>query len=481
MSNQNYEIVKNAEGRYDLMVDGQFVKSYSRKADAQRGYLRMGRCAESGAGRGDTTATEAAHLPPASNTGGQTGVSTVSERTTQIVVVNGKAKEIPLRQGSNTAAHIDTITFTFTKEVLIDHETPLDDKHPENVRELAEKLSSTMHTLFGFGISEQKNGINGYKYSFVMGSHTTKYGVVAFGGSNQKDSIMVHLYGDGLTAAIDGWETRLYNWLDVFAPFAKITRCDLAHDFFDGQYTPDQAYQSWQQGGFDNRGQRPRARLHGYDWLDDKRTGKTFYVGTPNSSRLVRVYDKGCEQGDNTSRWVRFELQLRNRDYIIPHDILINAGGYLTAAYPVCQVLFEQYRDCPAKAERVKKTQEINLEHVVKYASQSSSSCINLMEWLGLSDSEIVKLLKGGKAKQPKRLGADKEDCRQANMRYLHEMKEMAQCYDFEVYRYMQQIDHREQQAKFNARMNKLEEQAKLYRMERAFNNSWYAAYADVF
>ena len=255
----SYQIIKNAEGRYDLIVDGQIVKSYSRKADAERGYLRMGRCAESGAGRGDTTATETAHLPPASNTGGQTGVGTVSERTTQIVVVNGKAKEIPLRQGSNTAAHIDTLTFTFTKEVLIDHETPLDDKHPENVRELAEKLSSTMHTLFGFGISEQKNGINGYKYSFVMGSHTTKYGVVAFGGSNQKDSIMVHLYGDGLTAAIDGWETRLYNWLDVFAPFAKITRCDLAHDFFEGEYTPDQAYQSWQQGGFDNRGQRPRA------------------------------------------------------------------------------------------------------------------------------------------------------------------------------------------------------------------------------
>ena len=75
MSNQNYEIVKNAEGRYNLIVNGQFVKSYSRKADAKRGYLRMGRCAELGAGRGDTTATETAHLPPASNTGGQTGVT----------------------------------------------------------------------------------------------------------------------------------------------------------------------------------------------------------------------------------------------------------------------------------------------------------------------------------------------------------------------------------------------------------------------
>lgn len=32
----SYQIIKNAEGRYDLIVDGQIVKSYSRKADAPR-------------------------------------------------------------------------------------------------------------------------------------------------------------------------------------------------------------------------------------------------------------------------------------------------------------------------------------------------------------------------------------------------------------------------------------------------------------
>ena len=172
-----------------------------------------------------------------------------------------------------------------------------------------------------------------------MGTDSVKYGVAAFGGLNQRDSIMIHLYGDGLTAALDGWEKRLYSWFSAFAPFAKITRCDLAHDFFNGEYTPDQAYTDWQAGGYDNRHMRPRARMHGYDWLDDQRTGKTFYIGTPTSSRMVRIYDKGCEQGDKSSPWVRFELQIRNRDYIIPHDILINAGGYLTASYPVAESL----------------------------------------------------------------------------------------------------------------------------------------------
>ena len=331
----------------------------------------------------------------------------------------------------------------------------------------------------GFGIYQQKNGINGYKYSFIMGTDTAKYGVIAFGGLNQKDSIMIHLYGDGLTAAQDGWENRLYNWLEVFAPFAKITRIDLAHDFINGEFTPDDAKTAWESGGFDNKGQRPRARLHGYDWLDDKRTGKTFYVGTPNSSRMVRVYDKGCEQGDNSSPWVRFELQLRNRDYIIPHDILISAGSYLTAAYPICQDLFSRFREQLKKVERIKKTEMINLEHVLKYASQACSPCINALEQFGFDDGEIKVLLKGGKTKLPKRLGADKHDCRQANVQYIHQMKTIAQQHNAEVQSYMKEISERERQAKFHQRMDKLAQEAKLFRMQQAFDNSWQAAWYE--
>lgn len=471
----NYSIVKNKDNRYELFLDNKFVKSYTRKSDAKRGYERLRAAAAAGAVEA-TLADAAATQPPASNTGGHNGAErkdTNSVRTSRFVMVNGHLKEIILRQGSKTAAHIDTLTFTLTQDVFIENEIPIDDNHPDNISLLAEKISKTLNTLFGFGLYVQKNGINGYKYSFVMGTDKAKYGVAAFGGLNQRDSIMIHLYGDGLTAALDGWESRLYNWLSVYAPFAKITRCDLAHDFFEGEYTPDQAYSDWKSGGFDKKHMRPRARLHGYDWLDDQRTGKTFYVGTPNSSRMVRVYDKGCEQGDTSSPWVRFELQLRNRDYIIPHDILINAGGYLTAAYPVCETLFDKYKDTPAKPERIKKTEIINLEHVVKYAAQSSSPCINALEWLGFDDAEIVKLLKGGRKKQPKRLGSDKHDCRQANAVYIHQMKMVSNETDFEVYRYMRDIDGRENEARFHKRMEKLYQEARHFRMEQAYANSW--------
>lgn len=307
----------------------------------------------------------------------------VSEKTSVFVNVGGQVKEIPLRKGKSTCAHIDTLSMTMTKEVFIDYDLKIDDDNLKNVELLSRNISSTVHTLFGFGIYEQKNGINGYKYSFKLGTENANYGVIAFGGKNQKDSILLHFTGDGLTAALDGWETRLHAFIQAFAPHTKITRCDLAHDFLHGEYTPDMALQDWINGGFTQKHTRPKARQHGYDWLDEQypeqslntpknKGGKTFYVGTPKSSRMVRVYEKGCELGDKQSKWVRFELQLRNRDYLIPHDILIKAGEYLCGSYPTCENLFFQYEQDISKAERVSKIAEISLEHILYYASNAA-------------------------------------------------------------------------------------------------------------
>ena len=224
------EITQNQQGTFDLYINGQFIRSYTRKADAKRGfsrYVAASGCDAGAASSRQAIADTAAQSAPASNTGGQNGVSREaadkgsnakkstlhahSTKTSQFVMVNGRLKEIPLRQGNATAAHIDTLTFTFTQDVLIEPDLPIDDQNPDNIQQLAVKLSELMQTLMGFGIYQQKNGINGYKYSFVMGTETAKYGVIAFGGLNQKDSIMIHLYGDGLTAAQDGWEERLYS------------------------------------------------------------------------------------------------------------------------------------------------------------------------------------------------------------------------------------------------------------------------------
>ena len=114
---------------------------------------------------------------------------------------------------------------------------------------------------------------------------------------------------------------------------ARITRIDIAADDFQGRYPVSWALEQYESGAFDRRGQRPKARL-----IDDmgNRTGKTLYVGSRQSENQLRVYEKGREQGDPNSEWVRFEGEFHasNRREL-PLDMLIDPAPYLVGAYPV--------------------------------------------------------------------------------------------------------------------------------------------------
>lgn len=493
----SYEIIKISPNEHHIIDSNtlEILGVYTRMSSAKRGLTRM----LARLGQADTSATGAAQAtqgadgaaqPPTSNTGGLTAqgedfvlnpetlsdrtqpnsIAKISEKTSQFVMVNGNLKEVPLRKGVATAAHIDTLTMVLTHDVFLgDMCQAIDfEQDPTKIVELANAISRTMYTLFGFGIVEQKNGLNGYKYSFRMGTDNANYGQVAFGGKRQGDTIMVHLYGDGLTAAGDNWEKALYNWIKVFAPFTKFTRVDLAHDFIDGEYTPSMALNDWINGGFTQKHTRPNSQCIGADWNNERfndgdyqRSGKTFYVGSPTSSRLVRVYDKGCELGDKNSNWVRFELQLRNRDYIIPHEILLAAGEYLTGAYPVCETLFQAHLDDMQKCARVKKSEEITMLHVLKYASQAASPCINMLEEFGFDDTEIKLLLKGGKFKLPQRLiSGDKVDCMEANISYIHQAKGVSLGFSADIRNFYNNLHDKELSAKRKKRQDYWDELA---------------------
>ena len=160
---------------------------------------------EAGHGSGQAQAT------PASNTGGRKEGSEaekpVSEIYEHIVMVNGKAKSLPLRRGVGTAAFIDTLSFTVAESVFL---------RPDQLgteEELAQSISADLAEIMGYGLSHQKNGMNGYSISWQMGSENVNYGYVAFGGKNQKETVLVHFTGHGLIAALDGWERRLYEWM----------------------------------------------------------------------------------------------------------------------------------------------------------------------------------------------------------------------------------------------------------------------------
>lgn len=352
-------------------------------------------------------------VPPTSNTGGLAK----SEAFEHYVIVKGQLKEVLLKKGKSTAAFIDTLTVVFPESVFI---------RPDQLgteEEIAGNASAVIAEIFGFGILKQNTGgRNGYRYSYHMGTDIENYGFVALGGKRQNETVCLFLTGTGLTAAFDGWESRLYDFIKSEAPTAKITRCDLAHDFLEGEYTPDMALKDWENGAYTSRHTKPIAECVGGDWLHYLGTGKTLYIGSrKNASRFVRIYEKGKQLGDSESPWVRVELELHNRDIIIPHEVLIDAGQYLTGAFPAFESLFFSYDETPAKPERVKKQRDVSAEHCIKYGSIQVSGVVNLLQRMGLDDAAIVETLKNGKTDMPKRLNPAAFDCATESLTYIHE------------------------------------------------------------
>lgn len=371
----------------------------------------------------ETRAAAGATAPPTSNTGepaggrGVDGREPISRNYSHLLVNKGKLVEVPLKIGVGTAAVIDTLTLTMSEGVFI---------RPDQLgttEEIAANISAELEQIFGFGLSIRMNGRNGYSDSYQMGGEGVNYGFAAMGGKRQRETVCLHFTGQGLIAAADGWEHRFYDWLQAYAPAAKITRCDLAHDFFEGEYTPDMALEDWEAGGFTSSHTAPIAECYGSDWLRNEGRGKTFYVGSrKNSPRFVRVYEKGKEQGDTDSTWCRVELELHNRSMIIPHEILIEPGKFLTGAYPVFQQLFKEFDEAPKKPELVKKLSEVGVEHCVKYASMQVSPTIKLLQHMGLSNDEVIEVLFNPAADFPKRVSPAHFDCRKSNGIYVHHL-----------------------------------------------------------
>ncbi|MGE9658540.1 replication initiation factor domain-containing protein [Snodgrassella alvi] len=387
---------------------------------ARMGYISDGQAVAKAAGarqRGGKLDTAQQTEAPTSNTGRYEQCSTLS---TVLVMQNGQIKEIPVKKGVGTSVHIDAFTVTMPELVF----NPLFDAITDD--EVAALISGTIHEIMGYGLYTAARGRNGYRMSYLMGNERVSYGYVAFGGLQQKETVCIHFTGTGLMAAQDGWEHRLYQFLQDFAPNARITRCDLAHDFIEGEYTPDQALKDWESGLFTSRYTKPVAECVGSDWLSGTNRGKTLYIGSRKSSKYCRIYEKGKEQGDEQSKWVRFELELKNKDIIIPHDILINPGLYLTGAYPICEQLFINHKEQVARIELKKRQETVSIEHCQKYASMQASSFLNyLHNELNLTKEEVFDFVVNPVAKAPKRLDRAIYDSNNLTIHFIHEFKRL--------------------------------------------------------
>lgn len=260
-------------------------------------------------------------------------------------------------------------------------------------------------------IKNNPSGRFNYQYSATLYADGVNAGIIAWGGKNL--GCYVSFMGTGCDA-LD--IPRLFQEIKNI-PEIKITRIDLAHDDFSGKRSIAVARKYAKKGGFSTGG-RPCSYMYiesgtlsnkyikdnfkevtdskstakkSYGFMPSK--GRSLYIGSRESGKLLRVYEKGKQMGDPKDKWVRWELELHSSQRVIPLEAMIKPSEYLAGAYPALSFLNEEQSVIKTIVKRTKMT----VEKIIENQVISTRKAINMMRFLcDMSDSEIIdKFLKG--------------------------------------------------------------------------------------
>jgi len=283
----------------------------------------------------------------------------------------------------------------------------------------AERFVCILNRVFSsdsymWSIQNNPTGRFNYTYSATLYADGENAGIVCWGGKNL--GCYISFMGLGCDA-LD--MSRLYREIQHI-PEMKITRIDLAHDDYEGSRSVNVARKYAKQGGFCSGG-RPASYMYiesghltkkmqselkkEYRFVPDK--GRSLYVGSRESGKLLRIYEKGIQMGDPEDKWVRWELELHSSQRVIPLDTMIKPSEYLAGAYPALSFLNAEQSIIKTTIKVAKMT----IERIIENQVISTRKAINMMRVIcDMSDSEIIdKFLKGivnplSKEAFPKRL-----------------------------------------------------------------------------
>jgi len=232
-------------------------------------------------------------------------------------------------------------------------------------------------TALNLKYGEMEGGKNGYKnhWKIQVKSHKgnmENVGYFAFGGSSQNDTICISLSGAGCQTVDQSGFSFIREFLEELG--GKIICIDLAHDCLNGEVTITQVREWYDSGLFraSSRGKYPDCNL--YDDCGSNK-GCTFNVGSRESGKLFRAYEKGKQLGDKTSNWVRLELEILSKKRGIPYEILDKVTEYLAGGYECLAYLSTEQ----SRIATLQKTEQISYDHLEKYAKQAYGRFIDVM------------------------------------------------------------------------------------------------------
>lgn len=240
---------------------------------------------------------------------------------------------------------------------------------------LSKELTQFLPTM---QLIDTKKGWQGYQTRIEILHFTPKFtvslGFIAFGGDSQRGTSSIQLNAQGCSL-ITEWQA-LKAWCVQNA--SKITRIDLAHDDMTAEVlTIAQSVQWLHDGLFSNNGAREGLTAVKGRLIDDLGSGdgKTLYVGNRKSGKMLRIYEKGKQLGDKLSTWVRAEVELKDKDRVIPWDVLINPSHYLAAAYPCLNYLSAIQN----KIKTISKSVSVSLDAAIHHLRNMGGMLINVM------------------------------------------------------------------------------------------------------
>lgn len=241
-------------------------------------------------------------------------------------------------------------------------------------------LCAAIGTKLGM-LRERRGGLHGYRHSYAFERHGALF---AFGG--QRGTAMLSLPGEAC-AIVPDWLGLVMFLRDALQ--ARITRWDGAVDDLLGMRSVDDAVTWYLTGGFNTGGNQPSCRQQG-NWITPDKKGRTFYVGSRVNGKLIRIYEKGKQLGDGESPWVRFEVELHNRDREIPFEVLLKPGHYVAGSSPCLRwVCDEAYR-----VPTLRKQKATTYAHAVHWASVGVGQLVNTMVEIEGSPEAVVEKLR---------------------------------------------------------------------------------------
>lgn len=293
-------------------------------------------------------------------------------------------------EGGLVRSIVDTVTFSFSGAAF--------GFHVRGVVRWVEKFSQGRLTVGG----PLDRHYNGYHQCFGIvrkdGTPTPMLGWMGVSkpNDNMRGRWCIHLTGVGCA------ELLPFSWIylseDLRSYSGKITRIDLAVDDLEGVHDLNEARRFYYLGFFNCNGRNPNIS----QYINSGDRGDTVYIGSRDSGKMIRVYEKGKQLGDKESRWCRWEVEFLAKSRLIPLDILYRRDEYFKGSYEkalfwidgaatTIKTGYEKSRILFAQAVENAKRQ---VGRIVSYA----------VEVLGKSADEVVSLIRGRSGIYPDRL-----------------------------------------------------------------------------